>query len=112
MQPNKTTVPSLWKCRGVTLQPFRNTVNRQNMTTKKIESLKEEVPYKLFNRSGVKFNEKLLDEVVLEDGHKTIINGIEFIAHKYNAEGNKFCFGVKMQNVSNYRSNTSQIRVK
>lgn len=83
-----------------------------NATIKQIESLENEVPYTLFNRSGVKFNEKFLNEVVLEHGHETTINGITFIAYHYNAEKTSFCFGVKMRGSKNTRSNTSQIRTK
>jgi hypothetical protein len=79
-------------------------------TIKNIESLQNEKPYRLFNRSGVKFNEKYLNEVVLEHRHVTIINGIQFTAYAHNEAKTVFCFSVKMRGIENERSNTSQVK--
>lgn len=74
-----------------------------------IESLKSENPYTLFNKGGVKFNEKYLDNVELENNCITIINGVEFKAHSYNE--NLFYFSIKTP-YGGSRSNTSQLRNK
>ena len=76
---------------------------------KNVESLKNEIPYALFNRSGIRINEKFIEEVSKTPYQKTIINGIEFTTIPYNKEQTKICFRVKMRS-GNTRSNTSQTR--
>lgn len=73
------------------------------------EGLKKENPYSLFNRGGARFNEKYLDFVILKNNHKTIINGVEFTAHKYNKKGDIFYFEVKTPK-GGYRGNSTQLR--
>ncbi len=70
--------------------------------------LVNETPYFLFNKNGVKFNEKFLDNIELVNNKTTIINGVKFKAHAYNDV--EFYFSVKMKNSNNWRSNTSQLR--
>ncbi len=70
--------------------------------------LVNETPYFLFNKTGVKFNEKFLDNIELVNNKTTIINGVKFKAHAYNDD--EFYFSVKMENSNNWRSNTSQLR--
>lgn len=79
-------------------------------TVKNIEELKNESAYTLFNRGGAKFNEKYLDNVVLENLHKTVINDVEFVAYDPDGVG-RFHFEVKTPN-GGYRKNHTQFRVK
>ena len=44
--------------------------------------LANETPYFLFNKNGVKFNEKFLDNIELVNNKTTIINGVKFKTNK------------------------------
>lgn len=77
-----------------------------------VDNLEDQVPYWMFNSSGIKFNEEYLKHVVLENRKITVINNVPFIAYIFNREGTKYCFGVKMRFGNSWRQNSSQVITK